>query len=102
MTRTDTQLKFRIPPDLKPRLEKAARANKRSINMEVIERLEQSFKFETEARSRIAKAKILSMTPDGMPPLTVGSEVGGDLLEARVAQLERDMHALLTGSKRKA
>jgi hypothetical protein len=44
LSRTDTQLKFRIPPDLKPRLEHAARANKRSINMEVIARLEQSFK----------------------------------------------------------
>jgi predicted transcriptional regulator len=46
MARTDTQLKFRIPPDLKPRLEQAARANKRSINMEVIARLEQSFEAE--------------------------------------------------------
>ena len=46
MARTDTQLKFRIPPDLKPRLEQSARANKRSINMEVIARLEQSFEDE--------------------------------------------------------
>jgi hypothetical protein len=48
MARADTQLKFRIPPDLKPRLEHAARENKRSINMEVIARLEQSLEAETQ------------------------------------------------------
>ena len=95
MTRTDTQLKFRIPPDLKPRLEKAARTNKRSINMEVIARLEESFKLEAE-RSRLAKEKLLRLTPDLKDP---GDAIG--LLEERVAQLERDTKVLMAGSERK-
>jgi hypothetical protein len=94
MSRTNTQLKFRIPPDLKPRLEKAAHANKRSINMEVIARLEQSFKLESE-RSRLAKEKLLRLTPDLEDP---GDAIG--LLDKRVAQLEIAMKALMTGTKR--
>ena len=62
MARTDIQLKFRIPPDLKPRLEQAALANKRSINMEVIARLEQS--FEAETQSGVGKVK--AATPDAI------------------------------------
>lgn len=96
MSRTDTQLKFRIPPDLKPRLEKAAHANKRSINMEVIARLEQSFKLESE-RSRLSKEKLLRLTPQLEDPGEVTH-----LLEARVAKLESNVRALMSGSKRQS
>jgi len=91
MARTDTQLKFRIPPDLKPRLERAARANKRSINMEVIARLEMSFKQEpkTDARSRAAMAKLLNM---GTPATSASDD---DLLEQRVAKLEHHVQTLI-------
>ena len=95
MSRTDTQLKFRIPPDLKPRLEKAALANKRSINMEVIARLEESFKTEN-ARSRLAKEKLLRLSPDLKDP---GDDISP--LQERVAKLENDLRDLMTRSDRK-
>jgi hypothetical protein len=52
LARTDAQLKFRIPPDLKPKLEVAARMNKRSVSMEVVARLEESFKAEAQRGAR--------------------------------------------------
>jgi hypothetical protein len=52
LARADAQLKFRIPPDLKPKLEVAARLNKRSVNMEVVARLEESFKAEAQQGTR--------------------------------------------------
>jgi hypothetical protein len=83
MSRTDTQLKFRIPPDLKPRLEKAALANKRSMNMEVIARLERSFAAPdpSDAKSKAAAAKLLRM----------GLLGEGDPLAARITKLEHEV-----------
>ena len=95
MSRTDTQLKFRIPPDLKPRLEKAAHTNKRSINMEVIARLEESFKTKS-ARSRLAKEKLLRLSPDLNDP---GDDTRS--LQERVTKLENKVRDLMTRSDRK-
>jgi hypothetical protein len=80
MTRADTQLKFRIPPDLKPRLEQAARTNKRSINMEVIARLEQSFKTEGHrVRSESGSANL-------------AGKISG--FETRLTDVEKELAAL--------
>lgn len=43
MARSDPQLNFRIPVDLRERLETAAAHNKRSLTQELVERLEASF-----------------------------------------------------------
>jgi len=43
MSREDPQLKIRLPADLKQHIEKAAQENHRSINAEVVARLESSF-----------------------------------------------------------
>lgn len=43
MKRTDPQYKLRIPEDLKSQIEGAAKANNRSMNAEIISRLEASF-----------------------------------------------------------
>lgn len=43
MSRSHPQVNFRIPPDLKDSLEKAAEENKRSITAELVARLEESF-----------------------------------------------------------
>jgi len=40
---TDPQMKIRLPPELKERIERAADQNGRSQNAEIIARLEQSF-----------------------------------------------------------
>lgn len=43
MSRTDPQMNFRIPAELKPRLVEAARKNGRTVNAELVYRLERSF-----------------------------------------------------------
>ena len=42
MARTDPQLNFRIPAELKKRLEKAAAENQRTLTAELVNRLEHS------------------------------------------------------------
>ncbi|MFG1276531.1 Arc family DNA-binding protein [Xanthobacter autotrophicus] len=59
MTREDPQMKLRLPPDLKQRISEAAVANNRSLNAEIVGRLEWSFdphagaKFLTVGRETI-------------------------------------------------
>jgi hypothetical protein len=43
MAREDPQMKLRLPPELKARVEDAARAAGRSINAEIVQRLQASF-----------------------------------------------------------
>lgn len=43
MSREDPQLKLRLPPALKDRITKAASDNGRSVNAEILARLERSF-----------------------------------------------------------
>lgn len=43
MARDDHQLKFRVPEGLKGRLEAASAGNRRSLNAEIIARLESTF-----------------------------------------------------------
>lgn len=46
MSRTDPQFKLRMPPALRARVEKSAKASRRSINAELVVRLQQSFALE--------------------------------------------------------
>lgn len=43
MSRDDLHFRLRIPPDLKERVEAAAKENKRSMTAEIVARLEASF-----------------------------------------------------------
>jgi predicted DNA-binding protein len=43
MSRSDPQMSIRLPGDLKPRLVEAARTNGRTINAEIVSRLDRSF-----------------------------------------------------------
>jgi predicted HicB family RNase H-like nuclease len=43
MSRDDPQMKLRLPPELKARVEEAARASGRSINAELVQRIAASF-----------------------------------------------------------
>jgi uncharacterized protein YceH (UPF0502 family) len=65
-------------------LEKSAVANKRSLNMEVIARLERSFEFPdpSDAKSKAAAAKLLKLSAQVDP------------LEERVAELEHRVEIL--------
>ena len=48
MARSDPQINLRIPAELKERVEAAAAANKRSMNAEIAERLEESFRLKVD------------------------------------------------------
>ncbi|HCG0293163.1 TPA: Arc family DNA-binding protein, partial [Pseudomonas aeruginosa] len=43
MSRADPQFKLRMPPALRARVEQAAKASMRSLNAELVFRVEQSF-----------------------------------------------------------
>ncbi|WP_310067873.1 Arc family DNA-binding protein [Paraburkholderia caledonica] len=55
MTREDPQMKLRLPPDLKDRLTEAATANNRSLNAEVVSRLQESFSNHTGRSGRVSE-----------------------------------------------
>lgn len=48
MSRTDPQVNFRMPQELRDKLEAASKANKRTLTAEIVARLQQSFVVETE------------------------------------------------------
>lgn len=52
MARTDPQLNFRIPAELKARLEEAARAAGRSLNSELVARLQASLDAAHDSQHR--------------------------------------------------
>ena len=45
MSRSDPQMKLRLPAELKERVEKAAQASGRSLNAEILQRLNESFEM---------------------------------------------------------
>jgi hypothetical protein len=51
MARSDPQLNFRCPPELKDQLEEAARKSGRSLTMELVYRLEESFALDQRVKS---------------------------------------------------
>lgn len=52
MARDDPQVNFRMPAELKSRLEQAAQASGRSLTQEIVRRLEQSLQPDVPAISR--------------------------------------------------
>ncbi len=50
---TDPQYKLRLPPDLKARIEQAARDSNRSMNAEIIARLEATFETGVTSKERL-------------------------------------------------
>lgn len=47
MSREDPQMKIRLAPDLKDRIEDAAKENGRSMNAEIVARLHQAFEAQS-------------------------------------------------------
>ena len=75
----------RLPDGMRDRVAEAAKRNNRSMNAEVVSRLERSFETppdEADVRSELAAARLLRMTPKGDPH------------EVRLAQLERRVQEL--------
>lgn len=60
MSRTDPQLKVRLPDGMRDRIAEAAKANNRSMNAEIVARLEASFQpSEVDQLGAAAIAKLL-------------------------------------------
>lgn len=53
MSRDDPQLKLRLPQDLKDMVEQAAKDHGRSINAELVYRIEQSFSHQPDEKDRV-------------------------------------------------
>jgi hypothetical protein len=54
MVKTAPDMKIRLSPDLRREIELAATANNRTMNAEIVMRLEQSFRAESPAASKAA------------------------------------------------
>ena len=89
LARTDAQLKFRIPPDLKPKLEVAARLNKRSVNMEVVARLEESFKAKGQQDARKDKSTNTEFVINNVVSRLTEVEEALAALQTRVSRVAR-------------
>lgn len=80
MSREDPQLKLRLPQELKERVEEAARQNRRSVNAELVARVEESFELNhsvpadkpfgvvTESGQSVDGSLLYSRTVTAMPP----------------------------------
>jgi chaperonin cofactor prefoldin len=78
---TDPQLKLRLPPALKKKIEKAASDGRRPLSSEIIARLERS--FEDEAKQA-----------GGMKLTNTAREMASNDLSQRIAKLEERVNAL--------
>jgi ubiquinone biosynthesis protein UbiJ len=85
-------MKVRLSAELRRQVEAAARANNRTLNSEIVSRLERSFEEEatSDARSKLAAERILRMNLTGQPdPM---KEI--DALKEQVADLEKRLSEL--------
>lgn len=90
MSREDPQLKIRLPADLKERIESASKTEGRSMNAEIIARLENSF----DASASFKKAELGALINELMnrfPPDQVLISIGGSA-KARIEALEKSEH----------
>ncbi|WP_326912793.1 Arc family DNA-binding protein [Rhizobium johnstonii] len=76
---------LRLLPELKRRVEEAARINGRSLNAEIAYRLEESLEAEGDARSQAAARSLLRSGMHGDPVKD---------LEKRVEELSRELSSL--------
>lgn len=82
MSRSDLQVNFRIPAELKKALEDAAERNKRSITAELVTRLEESFRPQGPEVERLQRA--------GNPKVKVGPQMEM-LLSSFASQIELEI-----------
>ena len=83
MARTDSQLNFRIPAELREQLEAAALANNRSLTGELVARLGQSF----EGVSPAEVAKVLATVNQRLVALESYSQGGAGMVRDHLPPL---------------
>ncbi|MBX5103032.1 Arc family DNA-binding protein [Rhizobium lentis] len=83
---------LRLVPELKRRVEEAARLNGRSLNAEIAYRLEESLEAEGEARSQAAARSLLRSGMHGDPVKDLEKRV--EELSQELSSLRRDFQIL--------
>lgn len=66
MARTDPQVNFRIPVELKDKLDNAAKENGRTITAELILRLEMTFEQDDQLKDLLARLESLENEVDAL------------------------------------
>lgn len=66
MARTDPQVNFRIPVELKDKLDNAAKENGRTLTAELILRLEMTFDHDDQVKDLIDRVEKLENIIDGL------------------------------------
>lgn len=66
MARTDPQVNFRIPAELKDKLDNAAKENGRTLTAELILRLEMTFEHDDQIKDLIGRIEWLENAVDGL------------------------------------
>lgn len=66
MARTDPQVNFRIPAELKDKLDNAAKENGRTLTAELILRLEMTFEQDDQIKDLIGRIEWLEGAVDGL------------------------------------
>lgn len=70
MSREDPQLRIRLPVELKEKIEEVAKANGRSINAEIVQRLDASFLNEISEDRVISAAEALQIASNAKEELS--------------------------------
>ena len=66
MARTDPQVNFRIPAELKDKLDNAAKENGRTLTAELILRLEMTFEQDNQIKDMLDRIEWLENTVDAL------------------------------------
>jgi hypothetical protein len=101
MTKGAPDMKVRISADLREKIEKAARENNRTMNAEIVARLERSFREDTR---EAPAAPLLSPNQDTriaqLEQIVIGIMLDErlDKMANRVAELEKRLNIRATGN----
>lgn len=87
MAADDPMMRVRLPPELKARLVEASRGNNRSINAEIVHRLEKTFGDEERVAAYVSTA---NERAKGKPVSAQTQERLKALLEAYLADMRSD------------
>ncbi|NKE47029.1 Arc family DNA-binding protein [Roseomonas frigidaquae] len=83
MARDDPEIRFRAPPALKEELEAAAKANGRSLNAEVVGRLQMSFsatrreRLQAQLQAQMERAQLQAEAERALLQAQIEAEAGG-------------------------
>lgn len=97
MARADPQLNFRIPVELRDRLEAAARENNRSLTGELVDRLERSFLQSVEQDDEAVKIMAWRLAKAERLALAAGILAEGRLVDTAI--LAESFHSVVEATR---